>query len=162
MKDADIQRARNVALNYIRSISGHKQDAEDFAQDAIVKILEMETAGTLYYDNIDALALRIAKHLFIDKKREENYKHRPKIFSIFDCPCIINIEDEPYNEDIDIQYEEYIGILKERDQKVVKMRLSGISHKEISNTLGIRIARSNAIFTASLKLIRQYIENKKQ
>lgn len=160
MKDDEIKGARDAAYHYLLSLKVNAEDAKDFSQDAIVKIIEMDLVGTLYYKNINALAVRIAKNLFLDYKKAEKYKNRPKIFSISEYPCIKNICEEVYDDGIDKQYEEYISILNERDRNIVKMKFYGLTHTEIGEIMGISKKYSTWIFSKSLTQIKNYIKNK--
>lgn len=158
MNDEQIEKARDSAVTYLRTMNIRLEDAEDFAQDAVLKIYQMDLAGTLQYNNINCLAITIAKNIFLDYKKAEKYKNRPQMSYLCDCKCLKNIEDEEYNENIDNQYDEYLSILKERDQNIVKMRLHGLNHTQIGEIMGISAHYSRLIYSKSLTKIKKYIK----
>jgi RNA polymerase sigma factor (sigma-70 family) len=158
MKDEDLEKARKCAYEYLRSMKASKEDAEDFAQDAVIRVFEMYKSGTLYLETIDNLTITIAKNKYLDSKK--NYMNRNS-FSFFHCDCLKGLPVNDYDDEIDDLFNTYINLLNDREKTIMGLKLERLSWKNIGELLQMKSSYARFIYSKSISKIKKHINDGK-
>lgn len=138
------------------SLTKHHQGALDLMQDTYVKIL---SAAHLYKPMEKPLAwmFTIARNLHYSdlKKEKRSIPLEPKEIS----------DDKRFSYVTDVNdrivLEGVLDLLSEEERKIVMLyAVSGMKHKEIAESLGLKLSTTLSKYHRALKKLRKYLEEK--
>lgn len=138
------------------SLTKHHQGALDLMQDTYVKIL---SAAHLYKPMGKPLAwmFTIARNLHYSdlKKEKRSIPLEPKEIS----------DDKRFSYVTDVNdrivLEGVLDLLSEEERKIVMLyAVSGMKHKEIAESLGLKLSTTLSKYHRALKKLRKYLEEK--
>lgn len=138
------------------SLTKNHQEALDLMQDLYVKVL---SAAHLYKPMGKPLAwmFTITKNLFYSKRKRDGRS--------------INLEPETISDDMRFSYitdpedkivlEGVLKLLSEEEREIVLLyAVSGMKHKEIADSLGLKLSTTLSKYRRALKKLRQYLDDR--
>lgn len=138
---------------YILSIVKNHDETLDLMQETYIKIM---SAAHLYKPMGKPLAwmFTIAKNLYLSKIRKQKREVNMDSMEIEDDSRFSYITD---NED-KIVLEAALDILSEDERKIVLLyAVSGLKHKEIAESIGLKLSTTLSKYHRALKKIRDYL-----
>lgn len=138
---------------YILSIVKNHDETLDLMQETYIKIM---SAAHLYKPMGKPLAwmFTIAKNLYLSKIRKRKREINVDSMEIEDDSRFSYITD---NED-KIVLEAALDILSEDERKIVLLyAVSGLKHKEIAESIGLKLSTTLSKYHRALKKIRDYL-----
>lgn len=135
----DILPLKNIIFRTALRIVLNREEAEDIVQDTLVKLWERRDELEKV-ENLEALALTMARNLSIDRKEKLENQNISFDDEVHDLP-----DEERSGSDSQIMREEtrgfianIINALPEKQRTILQLRdIEGKSYKEIADTLSI-------------------------
>lgn len=131
----------------------HKQTAEDLASSVFTKALERIAQFDSTKAKFSTWLYQIAKNTLVDHFR--TLKYSQSIEDIWDMPSSVNVERDADTALALEKVKEQIKQLPALQRDIIVMRLwDGLSHKEISEILGISEGNSKVSFSRAVSKLR--------
>ncbi|HWG77130.1 MAG TPA: sigma-70 family RNA polymerase sigma factor [Steroidobacteraceae bacterium] len=150
----------HLLICFLEARLGHRQEAKDVAQEAYVRLLELERPNTIGF--LRAYLFKIAANLAIDRIRSRGTKRRADVLNFFvDEDHSDRVEQEVEAAEQAGRFWESLGELpRHYRQAVVMNRIQDLSTLQIAASLGktdrtVRRYIADALTYCRLRLVGQ-------
>ena len=126
--------------HFILNNSGSEEDAKDIFQESIIVIYRKvkEQEHFLISSSFKTFIYSIARNIWLKNLRTKKYEGQ----KIQDQQKYIELKEEPFkinNDDLKMSlYQKYFKLLPEDCQNILRMSVSNVPQKEISEALGFK------------------------
>jgi RNA polymerase sigma-70 factor (ECF subfamily) len=139
--------------NFLYYRTHHKETAEDLASLAFTKALEKIATFNPNKGKFSTWLYQIARHCLVDHYR--SVVTTSDINDAWDLPSNANTERDANIAISMDKLKSYLHSLPARQRDIILMRVwDGLSHKEISEILGVSEANSKVAFSRAIEKIR--------
>ena len=150
---------REKALNVCRHYGAGKDEAEDIAQDVMLRLWQMHEELERF-QSIEAIVTLMAKHLLRNRQRR-----RPT--ETLDATIIVSQDTSPHDELVMKENEEWLTAklhqLPTTQRTLLYMRqVERRSHEEIARLLGIETASVSTLLARARRTILEEIKRRNQ
>ena len=150
---------REKALSISRNYGADKDEAEDIAQDVMLRLWQMHDELERY-QSIEAIVTLMAKHLLRNRQRR-----RPS--ETLDNAIIVSQDTSPHDELVMKENEEWLTAklhqLPTTQRTLLYMRqVERRSHEEIARLLGIETASVSTLLARARRTILEEIKRRNQ
>ena len=150
---------REKALSISRNYGADKDEAEDIAQDVMLRLWQMHDELERY-QSIEAIVTLMAKHLLRNRQRR-----RPT--ETLDATIIVSQDTSPHDELVMKENEEWLTAklhqLPTTQRTLLYMRqVERRSHEEIARLLGIETASVSTLLARARRTILEEIKRRNQ
>jgi RNA polymerase sigma-70 factor (ECF subfamily) len=149
----------HLLICFLEARLGHRQEAKDVAQEAYVRLLELERPNTISF--LRAYLFKIAANLAIDRIRSRGTRRRVDVLNFFVDDESDRVEQEVEAAEQAGRFWESLGELpRPYRQAVVMNRIQDLSTLEIAASLGktdrtVRRYIADALTYCRLRLLGQ-------
>ncbi|MGH7445364.1 MAG: sigma-70 family RNA polymerase sigma factor [Longimicrobiales bacterium] len=153
--DAEIAQWHRELLRYVHRLTGDHDLSEDFAQEALLRLLSVDRAAPMH--NARAWLYRVATNLVRDHARRSDMMRRRPIPIDADLP---QTPEQAFERSETVAHvRAVLERLAPRDREVLVLRESGFRHKEIADIVEVKADSVAMLVSRALQRFRTaYLE----
>ena len=157
-----VSRLRQKAMTTARSCGLDEMQADDMAQDAMLKLWNMRE-NLDRYRSLEALTVVVTRHLISDSRRKEQPSSMPDDMA-YRLPATGNTPQEEL-EDVenDLWLQQQLALLPNKQQEVLRMRqVEHREYDEIAQILGINLTSARTLLARARKSLLENFKHRMQ